>query len=147
MKPSAVRARILREHEEIRGLLDRLEQAVRALRDGDRGGLDEARTVRDALCARLFEHIDLEDAILAPALRDADAWGEERAGELLRHHREQRGELTALGRMDEIDPTVLGARLERFVADVRADMRHEETALLDPDLLRDDVIGIGVSGG
>lgn len=147
MKPSDVRARILAEHVEIRGILDSLEPIARALGDGDRARLQDAETLRELLCRRLFAHIDLEDAILAPALRAADAWGPERAAQLLEHHREQRAELAALARVAGLEPAMRGARLQRLVGYIRDDMRHEEAGLLDANLLRDDVVGVAVEDG
>lgn len=147
MKPSDVRARILTEHAEIRAILDRLESVAQALRSGKRARFKDAEALRESLCAKLFSHIDLEDAILAPALRAADAWGPERAAQLLEHHREQRAELTALARVEGLEPAMRGERLHRLVEYIRDDMRHEESGLLDPNLLRDDVIGVAVEGG
>jgi hypothetical protein len=147
MKPSDVRARVLAEHAEIRAILDRLEPVARALRDGDHVRLDDAEKLREALCERLFAHIDLEDAILAPALRAADAWGKERAAQLLDHHREQRAELASLARVAGLEPAIRGARLMRLVEYVRDDMRHEEAGLLDAAVLRDDVVGVAVEDG
>jgi len=147
MKPSAVRAQILREHEEIRGLVDGLEKAVAALKAGAPGAISTARAARDAICARLFDHIDLEDAILAPALAAADAWGPLREQQLLKHHAEQREQLHDLEQLETLDPNELRERLQWLIDDLREDMKHEENALLDPDLLRDDVVGIDVEGG
>lgn len=147
MRPSDVRARILTEHAEIRVLLDRLESVAHALRVGERARLEDAETLRELLCERLFSHIDLEDAILAPALRAADAWGPERAAQLLEHHREQRAELAALARVEGLEPAMRGERLQRLVQYIRDDMRHEEAGLLDANLLRDDVVGVAVEDG
>ena len=49
MKPSAVRARILREHEEIRALVARLGDAVGGLRSGTAGAPGAARAACSAL--------------------------------------------------------------------------------------------------
>jgi len=147
MKPSAVRARILHEHEEIRSLVEGLERAIVKLRAGEADAVAAARSAGDALRERLFDHIDLEDAILAPALREADAWGPVREEQLLKHHREQREQLRDLERLEALHPDELREKLQWLVDDLRDDMKHEENALLDPDLLRDDVVGIDVSDG
>ena len=141
-RPSAVRKRILREHTEIRGLLDRLERAAKGLHTGKAGALAEARELRDTLCERLKAHVDLEDAVLAPALRDADAWGDVRADKLVTHHREQREELDAIEHEQGRSDSGYAQRLLALVEDIRKDMMHEEKDLLTDELLRDDVVSI-----
>lgn len=149
MRPSGVRRRILEEHRQLATGLDQLEQlAARLEQEGDAviaSAVDRARDFYE----QLREHIDLEDAILAPALREADAWGEVRASKLEKHHRDQRIELKALGELDveTTDPAQLAARIRAFVQEVREDMRHEEEGVLSADLLRDDVTSVDAEGG
>jgi hemerythrin-like domain-containing protein len=143
MKPSEVRRRILEEHTRIRALLDAVEELVARFQRGDPAVREPLRErgmeLHDALC----EHLDREDRILTEALRQADAWGEERAERLADEHREQR-ELFAyiLARLrDSERPTTLLAReLQNFVDILRVDMRHEEETELSDRVLHDDVI-------
>jgi hypothetical protein len=91
-----------------------------------------------------------EELHLARALRAADAWGRERAERLEREHREQRELLAhALdGLEDEGRPPQLLARsLVDLVRLLEDDMSGEEQALLDPRVLRDDVVSIDAEGG
>lgn len=150
MKPSEVRRRVLKDHARIRGLLDEVEALTRRFRGSEPDVRDELREkgieLHDALC----EHLDMEDVILARALREADGWGEERAERLADEHREQR-ELFAyiLSRLrDGARPTILLAReLQNFVDILRVDMQHEEETELSGDVLRDDVVGVDVEAG
>ena len=149
MRPSNVRRRILDEHRDIAVQLERLEElAVRLDAEGDAAIPDTVAFARD-FYEKLREHIDLEDAILAPALREADAWGEVRAGKLEKHHAEQRKELTELGALDArtTDPTSLAGRVRAFIEEIRQDMKHEEEGVLSGDLLRDDLTSIDAEGG
>jgi Hemerythrin HHE cation binding domain len=144
MKPSEVRTRILSDHERLRGDLDRLEALVSDLRGG-RAALGTLRVDAGALLARLSAHMRWEESYLLPALREADAWGEERAGRLTRDHREQRELLDFLNARlrDEAQPAALVARdVAHLVVLLRDDMREEEAELLDERVLRDDVVAV-----
>jgi iron-sulfur cluster repair protein YtfE (RIC family) len=150
MKPGEVRARVLAEHVAIRGMLMSLEHVAQRVRDGDASLVGALRLEGEALLHRLQEHMLWEDLHLAPALRQADAWGEERASRLDSDHREQRHVLThCLDAVnDQSRPAAVVARtLIDLVGMLRADMEEEERLLLDERVLRDDVIGIDVETG
>lgn len=150
MTPAEIRARILAEHVAIRGMLLGLEDVARRVMQGDRSLLGALRLEGEALLARLKDHMFWEDLHLAPALREADAWGEERAALLDSDHREQRQVLAhCLSAVnDESRPAVVVARtLIDLVAMLRKDIEDEERLLLDPRVLRDDVVGIDVETG
>lgn len=139
--------RILREHREIRNLLDRLDATVQAVSAGDRRRLRRAQALRDRLCGRVAAHVELEAAILEPALRKADGWGDARVAKLCQHQRAQRVALDGLTKHETLEPARFAERLGRSVTCLREEIEREESELLDPELLRDDVIGIGVEGG
>lgn len=144
MEPSEVRTRILRDHDRLREDLGRLERLVSDFRSGS-AALEALRRDSAALLARLLAHMNWEESYLLPALRDADAWGEERAAQLARDHREQRELFHFLqARLrDEAHPATLVARdVEHLVALLRDDMREEEAVLLDERVLRDDVVAV-----
>ncbi len=132
MEPSEVRSRVMDDHAELRRLLDEVE--VMAIRF-EQGHAEVAGSLREKgkhLYERLAQHLDLEDRILAPALRAVNPSGRQ-ADRLAHEHREQR-ELLAylLGRLEKTSmPTTLVAReLRNFVGYVRFDMVHEENVLL-----------------
>ena len=146
MQPSEIRRRILEDHRRIRAALDSLERSAGAVANGERPLVWPLRVEGE----ELLDHMHWEDLYLRPALLEADAWGRERASRLDHDHREQRQLLEwALARVtDQIRPPVLLARSLLDLAKLlRADMEHEEAALLDERVLRDDVVGIDVETG
>jgi iron-sulfur cluster repair protein YtfE (RIC family) len=155
MRPSEVLSRIKYEHAELRERMVLLETHLAALSDGEPSGLAQVLEHARGLSARLAEHVDLEDALLAPTLRAADAWGDQRASALIEHHRDQRRDIAALlvaltelsTHHDAWTGVELLCTVRAFAADLERDMRHEECELLDPDLLRDDVVSIAPEAG
>ena len=149
MDPSEVRKRIVGEHEQLRAHLEILEESAKVVREYG-AAVRKLTEKSQELLKDLRGHIDLEDAILVPAIREADAWGESRAQELTDHHAKQREQLTsaiddvAAGRMA---PPELAAQMLDLVAYLRRDMEHEEETYLKEDLLRDDVITIDNEAG
>jgi iron-sulfur cluster repair protein YtfE (RIC family) len=145
MRPSRVRKRVLADHQALRRQLQELEASAGRAREIG-GDACQLRREAEALVTTLAEHMHWEDRFLAPALRAADAWGEERAALLATDHREQR-ELLAdviekLRDPDRPAQVVIDNVLD-LVALLRDDMEGEEATLLDPRVLRDDVITIG----
>ena len=147
IRPSSVRQRILREHGSLRGMLNELRALVLALQGGDESQLGRVRSLAESLREELLAHVDLEDAMLAPTLREADAWGPARADDLLRHHKEQRVELSSLHPIhtSTLDASALAEKLKLFIHGLELDMQHEESDLLS--CLRDDVLGVDVEDG
>ena len=151
LAPSEVRHRILEDHDRLRESLSELEELARGCLDRGEGEvLAVLREKGEHFHEFLSRHIFWEDQYLAPALRDADAWGDERVKRLEEEHREQR-ELLAdhLNRLR--DPTRDVAQIARdllLLGDLlRADMDREEKQTLDPNVLRDDVVSVGFEDG
>jgi iron-sulfur cluster repair protein YtfE (RIC family) len=148
MNPSEVREMILADHREIRQLLERVEELTAPESGVER--LAELRERGRALHDKFIRHLELEDRYLVPAVRDADGWGEERARQITEEHRQQR-ELLADVLHQLRDATAVPAALRRslrsFVEAMRADMIHEEKAVLRDDILRDDVVAVNVEAG
>ncbi|MEN8182230.1 MAG: hemerythrin domain-containing protein [Myxococcota bacterium] len=150
MEPSHVRERVLSDHVALRQLLDVLEGEAKRVRAGERGRAGPLRREAEAFITTLFEHMRWEDRYLAPALQDADAWGEERAAHLAQDHREQRDLLEdAIAKLRDAarPPTLVATNLLDLVSLLRRDMEEEEELLLDERVLRDDVVGIEVETG
>jgi len=151
MRPSEVRTRVLADHERLRRDLERLE----ALSNGvsERRGDARVAALREeaqSFLVRLREHMRWEEAHLLPALRDADAWGRERAERLQGDHREQRELLdfiVARLRDRERPGPVVARDVAGLIDLLREDMREEEEALLDERVLRDDVVAIAMETG
>lgn len=149
MLPSEVRAKILEDHERLRRELERLEACATGaeLRESEAAAL---RELGESFLELLAAHMRWEDQNLAPALRDADAWGEEREKRLVREHREQREEMNAILerlRDPERDVERIRQDLLALVEWLRRDMDYEEKETLDPKVLRDDVVAIDASDG
>jgi hypothetical protein len=143
LKPSEVRARVIREHDELRALLVELEATASTARSDPRRLCERAV----AFHARLFEHLRLEEQILAPALLEADIWGEERVARMEAEHAQHRAALEELERVAARGGDGLAELVEQLARDLRLDMQEEERSLLHEDLLRDDVINIDQSDG
>lgn len=142
LTPSQIRARILAEHEDLRGRLATLD-ALAAADD-----TDGIRGLLTALLPFLADHMALEEATLVPALMEADAFGDVRSDTLHAHHDRMNGLADEMQKM-LADPSS-GLALVGLAAEVTAHLRHEmedeEKALLRPDILRDDFITTGLGG-
>ena len=150
MTPGEVHARIRAEHGAIRGILDGVVALARRVERGERGLLGALRLEGEALLRRLEEHLVWEDRYLAPALRQADAWGEERVAKLDADHRQQREVLAhclAAVRDKRRPARVVARTLADLVQLLCDDMDAEERDLLDGRVLRDDVVGLDVETG
>ena len=148
MKPSEVRARVLDEHVQIRALLAEVESFAQRALNGDAYDGAQLRAKTIELYTRLDAHLSLEDALLYPAIRDADAWGPLRAEQMKEEHARQRAVLTELADLEwRGDTPVLVGALRSVARDIREDMCREERELLNPELLRDDVISIAQNSG
>ena len=148
MKPSLVRKRILDEHARLRRHLEKLEAAILAW-PTDPGQRAIVESTACELLTALVEHTELEDAILAPALQEIDAWGAQRAGTLLEHHIEQRAQLQNMldAYQQHADASQVVRMTQAWIADVRTDMEHEEREIVTRNLLRDDLIAIDMEAG
>jgi len=150
MTPGEVRERIRADHGAIRGSLDGVADLARRVESGEHGLLAALRLEGEALLRRLEDHLFWEDLHLAPALRQADAWGEQRAAQLDGDHRQQREVLAhcLAAVQDESRPARIVARTLVDLAQLlRDDMEQEERLLLDERVLRDDVVGVEVETG
>ena len=141
MYPSQIRNRILHEHGLLRHELQSLETHVHDL-ERDSAELEAVAAEARRLLIRLSDHTRLEDALLAPVLRDTDSWGPKRADTLLEHHELQRAQLAELLATSGADRDAL--RMARvtldLISEIRADMQHEEQEILTRNLLRDDLV-------
>jgi len=143
MKPSELRARVLTEHVQLRKLLsETIGVATRTLA-GEKTNPARLHAKARQLRAALLAHIDMEDKLLYPAIVDVDAWGPVRGDRMRHEHGQQRA---ALARFAAVEWRVTTVELARALDDlgnqILEDMHQEEQELLDPDLLRDDVIAI-----
>ncbi|HXK25373.1 MAG TPA: hemerythrin domain-containing protein [Myxococcota bacterium] len=149
MRLSEIRERVLRDHRDLRERVGRVEALSRAAL----ASASRAESLRDearALIRVLEWHIHWEDEHLAPALADVDEWGPERLEHMKRDHVEQRDLIRYTASVLD-DPDRALELLARTTLDLarllQDDMRDEEGTVLDPSVLRDDVIGVDVETG
>lgn len=146
MLPSVVRERVLEEHAALRELLATVSLDARRVLDSEDASDKDLPLHARELYRTLIRHLDLEDLILAPALRNADAWGDARANALLQEHRAQREHLrTALRELDG-GAVKLAHSIELLVPLILKDMAHEEQDLLTEKMLHDGIARVE-SGG
>lgn len=147
MLPGQIRRMILDDHRWLRELLADVDATAQRVEAGDHELTGRLRERALAMRERLLAHLDLEEAHLVPALRRAGAWGEERAGRILREHAEQRERfavlLEALRRPCGNSPD-LARGVHDLVGDLLAEMHDEEAAMLDERVVHDDPV---VAGG
>jgi len=143
MKPSEVRCLVLAEHVELRKRLVEIDAVTSRILAGHEGGERILREKVRQLCALLEGHLALEETTLLPAICEVDGWGPVRADHLRQEHQAQRA---ALARLDRICTQAAGVELARtaqaFGRCLLEDMNLEERELLNPNLLRDDLISI-----
>lgn len=148
MKPSEVRARVLADHVKIRSLLNLVESLVEPATAGDLTKGFQLREKTVELYKTMYDHMAMEDELLYPAISEADAWGFLRALRLRNEHEGQRAVLSGFANIAWRRNTVeLAGAVQRLLIEIREDMEREEAELLNPDVLRDDVISIGQSTG
>jgi acetoin utilization protein AcuB len=146
LAPSQVSEIMRNEHQNLMQLLDRTDSQARQLQADPAAGDRPVRALRDAarqLYAGLMSHIDLENELLVPVLKQTDAWGPMRADGLITCHAEQKRALEgALMELDDLTqpPAAIATHLETLVAGIRAALLDEQATLLGPDVLRDDPI-------
>jgi hypothetical protein len=92
-------------------------------------------------------HLATEEALLGPVLERIDAWGPVRLDLLRAEHAHQRAVLSVLrsDRAAAVPPLTLARRLLGLLDDIIADMDAEDRDLLDPRVLRDDLIQLDAS--
>jgi len=140
---------ILWQHGRLRQLLQRAQSVADARLDGDLSVPDAVASTIGDVRAAMEVHLKFEESVLLPLFRDDLPLGPERADRLVDEHVRQRDMLAALHneacRHPEL-PT-LAAKLAALTSWLLADMEEEESALLNPDALRDDIVVIDQTTG
>ncbi|MGB0680479.1 MAG: hemerythrin domain-containing protein [Polyangiales bacterium] len=141
LRPSVVRQSILADHNNLRRLSDEATVLAQAVLGGDSEQTLPLRRKVEALLQALLVHLELENAILLPALQETDAYGPLRAEELKEEHDAQREAFQRWLRAVEgatQPPAELAQAVLDFHTRLQADMENEERDFLSPKLLRDD---------
>lgn len=135
---AAVRQEILSQHMELRRLLDCTNRLVQAVAP-EAEYVKRLRSGAAVLLRSLERHMVYEEAVLVPILRETDTWGGLRADRLIVEHARQREELQTMADLStqEQDGRGIGLALQALIADVLADMKHEEASHLTIEVLYD----------
>jgi len=142
--PSQIRAVVSAEHIHVGGLLDRTERAAQQVADDCVRGDARARELHESthhLVTAMRAHLELEDRLIAPALAQADGFGDVRSRQLVSEHDAQKRQLEAIVASldDPAQPLAGVARaLAKLAATLRDALHAEELELLRPELLSDD---------
>lgn len=147
LTPGQVRLRILRDHEVLRALIAEVDEMVEQVRAGEHVGGPLRSKIRD-LYRSLCRHLDLEEAILVPALKDTDAFGPVRVDQLVAEHKKQRQQLEEL-LLQEKNHTDsdLADKVQQLTSDFLKDMHEEEESHLSAKILKDDLISADLFSG
>ena len=135
LAPSVVRKIILDEHTQLRRKLSEIETL---LKSKDHSKLKEAITG----FTRLFlSHIEKEEKILRPVLKEIDAWGGVRVDRMNQEHVAQRAQMKEIvERVQYGKPAEYLSLIEVFVREIYLDIQAEEKECLSPDVMKDDPI-------
>ena len=148
MSPKELHAKVTEDHAELRARLTRVEELAHSVCAGQPAHSDLAREAA-GLAGFLFGHMKLEEGS-TEILLDTDAYGEERVRQMNQHHETQSADLCELlerVRRSDADPRPLAELVLHLVKETREDMKWEEENLFSAELLRDDVVGVGVFTG
>jgi hemerythrin-like domain-containing protein len=150
LQSSDVATRILAEHVLLRPVLRETRFLADRVAKGDEGARAPLRAFALMLYEKLVAHIELEDRILAPVVRDIVGWGPSLHTDMMREHARQleqlQSDISDL-RSGNICEERLAKRIEAFVESLIRDMEAEERRLLlRPDLLADSSLSDGEAG-
>ena len=140
-----VRARVVAEHARLRTLIAEVEQLANAVGEG----ADDVELLREragTLYRMLTEHVDHEDAVVAPIIERIDAWGPVRLEQMQHDHAGQRMTLKQAVHDLDIQGRQLGQSVQSMCWEILRDMKREEHDLLHPDLWRDSIVVVEISG-
>jgi hypothetical protein len=135
------------QHRQLRALIARVrETALKALKN-DYAASAELHVLVGVLRAEIEKHLAAEELLLGPILERVDAWGSVRLDLMRAEHAHQRAVLAVLRseRADGLPAALFAPRVLGLLDDLSADMDAEDKDLLDPRVLRDDIIQIDAS--
>ncbi|HEX9296409.1 MAG TPA: hemerythrin domain-containing protein [Polyangiaceae bacterium] len=139
-----VRARVLAEHARLRALIAEVDRLASAVAAGESYRTEALRERADRLYRMLTEHIDHEDAVVAPIIARIDAWGSVRLEQMQHDHAGQRMLLKQAAHDLGIEGRHLGQVVQSMCWEILHDMKREEHDLLHPDLWSDNPIVVEI---
>ena len=135
------------QHQHLRVVIAGVREAALDIVGREGGDSTGLRMRISALRDDLERHLATEEALLGPVLERIDAWGPVRLDLLRAEHAHQRAVLSLLrsDRAAALPPLPLARRVLALLDDISADMDAEDRDLLDPRVLRDDLIQLDAS--
>ena len=135
------------QHLHLRGVIARVREAALEIVGAEETDSTSLRSLISELRDDLERHLTTEEALLGPVLERIDAWGPVRLDLLRAEHAHQRAVLSVLrsDRAAAVPPLKLARRVLGLLDDIIADMDAEDRDLLDPRVLRDDLIQLDAS--
>lgn len=146
MRPSEVRVRMLKEHEELRALFHTIDALAEAAATDLAPLCDRIRDLERSMHA----HGVSQETLLVPALKATDTWGPARFLALRHAHADRAEALSELARdatSKELDPPSIATRARTLTLLLRRDLDEEESSLLLPEILQDEVVSQDQSDG
>ena len=136
-----VRTRVLADHARLKIVIKDVDRLASAVAAGEVERLESLRERAEALYRMLAEHIEREEAALAPIVERIDCWGPVRAEQLRHEHAGQKMTIQQAARDLAIEGRPLGQTVQSMCWEILHDMKREEHDLLHPDLWLDAEIG------
>jgi iron-sulfur cluster repair protein YtfE (RIC family) len=133
-----IRTRVLVEHARLRSVIADVDRLACAVAAGETHRLESLRERAERLYRMLEQHIDHEDAIVAPVIARIDAWGPVRLEQMQHDHAGQRMLLKQALFDLGVEGRPLGQAVQSMCWEILHDMRREEHDLLHPDLWREE---------
>jgi Hemerythrin HHE cation binding domain len=147
MKPSEIRGDLLREHAQIRVMLD-VTLTFAEVSRVDAPGCDDLREHLVRLTDAMRAHNLREEALLGDLIPAIDAWGPARAAIMFEEHVQEHERLYAALLGIPCTPAEFAAAgVAALVGLIGEHMDREEAAFLGEDVLRDDLVVANQSGG
>lgn len=147
--PSEVRARVLAQHQFLRGELNTIRELAKRI-DGKRDamGVAELKARISEFLGRLEQHMSYEEQVLKPVLLEVDPARPALVECMHEDHLEQRREFRRfIAELGNLHAERLGERVRELARHLLLDMDNEDRVLLNPDVLRDDAISIAQEDG
>jgi hypothetical protein len=144
---TGIREELLGQHASLRRLAAEVQEVANRP-PGASASRELARLLR-ALAEAVDAHNTREEELLADVVPTLDAWGDVRAARMDEHHRDEHRRLRDAVRAAAGIPDFRAAAraVLPVIEELLEHMRAEESVLLNPDVLRDDLVVIDQSDG
>jgi iron-sulfur cluster repair protein YtfE (RIC family) len=133
--PSKVLNELLSQHDVIRGLIQRCGELLDAA-DSDPSQVEQLVLAVARLRWAVESHNRVEEQLLSPVLREADAFGQQRVEHMVEAHRQEHAHIG-----ERLDTPVIDS-LRQTLGLLREHLETEERYFLTSRVLRDDLVTV-----